>query len=139
MSINFTRGLYLVAAFIVTLNAHAAQLSICAEKVKGDKDDSVDEFSRGRILIPAGAVFDYAGHAFGEASDPLDHSHDAKTSGWTGITPAEERRRESALVEDLKIDQKNTSALITLQEARLSASEPCAVVDAAAVVSGDWG
>jgi hypothetical protein len=71
MWINLTRRLCLVIALIVpTLNAGAAQLSVCAEKVKGDRDDFVDEFSRGRILIPAGAVFDYAGHAFAEASDP---------------------------------------------------------------------
>ena len=75
-------------------------LYVCAEHA--DPYDWGIEFSRGPIVIPAGTVFDYAGHIMGgNLQDPKDTAHFDHGKGqkgnsplWTGISPAEIERRK---------------------------------------------
>jgi hypothetical protein len=115
-------------------------LTACASKIAGDSNDFADEFSNGDIVIPAGTVFDYAGHAFGPASDPLDASHEITGgTGWQGVSKEEALRRSDLMGQDLRTEQKHSSAVITLQAARLTKAKFCAIVPAAAAESSEWG
>jgi hypothetical protein len=68
------------------------------------------EFSNGPIVIPAGTVFNFAGHIIGgNVQDPKDYAH--YDGGRKGISPAEIERRQNLLLQDMAIDPKNTSAV----------------------------
>ncbi len=116
--------------------AFAGSLYICAEHT--DPDDWQDEWARGPVVIPAGTVFDLAGHVFGTVQDPKDYAHDAGAKGWK-VPPAEKERRGKLLLEDMTADQKHKSGIITTHEVKLTKARPCADVSAAAVLSSDWG
>jgi len=127
-----------VLVFCAAASAWAADgIYICAEHT--DQDDWEDEFSRGPVVVPAGTVFDYAGHLMGGSlQDPKDWAH-ADGASWKGISKQEEKRRSDLLMQDMAIDQKNTSAIATTQQITLTRSAPCALAPAEAVLSKQWG
>jgi hypothetical protein len=112
-------------------------LYICAEHA--DEDDFEAEFSKGPVVVPAGTVFDYAGHMMGgRIEDPKDAANYGE-HGWKGISPEEDKRRSSLIAEDMKIDEKNTSAVATTSQVSLTKSAPCALADAEVMLSNEWG
>lgn len=111
-------------------------LYICAEHI--DPDDWQDEWARGPVVIPAGAVFDLAGHIFGSVQDPKDNAHSDGPSGWK-ISAAENERRSKLILEDSSADQRHKSGVATRQQATLTRTKPCAEVPATAVLSPSWG
>lgn len=116
--------------------AAGGTLTICAEHAH--PGDWQDEWARGPVIIPAGAVFDRAGHIFGTVQDPKDYAHDAGALGWK-VPPAENERRNKLLLEDARADQKHGSGVVTTRQVRLTKAKPCAEVPAAAVLSANWG
>lgn len=86
-------------------------LYICAEHA--DPDDWDAEFSKGPVLVPAGTVFEYAGHIIGGSLlDPKDSAH-FEVGVHKEITPEEKKRRSSLIAEDMSIDRKHSSAAVT--------------------------
>jgi hypothetical protein len=131
----------LIAVVLVSLAAASAQatdgLYICAEH--SDQGDWEDEFGRGPVVVPAGTVFDFAGHLMGgNLQDPKDWRH-VDGAGWKGISKQEAKRRSDLLMQDMAINKKNTSAVATTQQVTLSSSAPCALATAEAVLSEQWG
>lgn len=94
------------------------------------------------VHVPAGTVFNYAGHAFGPAADPLDRAHaNPDGDGWRGISSAEETRRRNLQMEDIGGDgtyHRPQAALVTTGAVTLSRSHPCARMGASALLSPDW-
>jgi hypothetical protein len=115
--------------------ASAGEVKVCAAYLGAD--DWTDLFSLGPIVVPAGAVFDYAGHLFNGLQDPRDVAHE-KGNGWN-VSAEEEARRDSLTLQDLDVDQKNTSGFATLRAITLTKKQPCATVSASAVMSDSWG
>ena len=130
------RMLAIVILVLLSIPASAGSLYICAEHT--DSDDWQDEWARGPVVIPAGAVFDQAGHILGTIQDPKDYAHDAGAKGWK-VPPAENERRGKLLLEDMTADQKHKSGIVTTREVKLTKTRSCADVPAAAVFSPDWG
>jgi hypothetical protein len=138
------RGSSAVILIIALMNQQAiansqATLHVCIKHVAHKDDDFADDFAMGSIVVPAGAVFDAAGHAFGPASDPLDSSHMKDGGGWMGISNEESNRRDNLLLADNHADNHLNSGLVTLLEIALTKRHPCAAVPVAAVVSQKWG
>ena len=125
-------------AALTCSQAAAGSLYICAANL--DPDDWDDEFSRGPIRVPAGTVFDYAGHIFGSLQDPKDSRHysDAPSGDWK-VSKAENERRSELIIEDVSNNQKHTSGVVTTKEVRLTKSKPCVETSAAVVLSQQWG
>jgi hypothetical protein len=125
-------------AALTCSQAVAGRLYICAEH--GGPEDWEDEFSRGPVAIPAGTVFDYAGHILGSLQDPKDSKHynDTPSATWK-VSKEENDRRSKLIMEDLSTDQKHTSGVVTTKEVRLTKSKPCAETSAAVVLSDQWG
>ncbi len=116
--------------------AAANGLYICAEHV--DPEDWQFEFHKGAVLVPSGTVFDYAGHIIGgNLQDPKDDAH--WHLGWKGISKEEQERRDRLIAEDMSIDRKNTSAVVTTKDVKLTAAQPCAMTSAKVVLSRQWG
>jgi uncharacterized protein len=112
-------------------------LYICAEH--SDEEDWEFEFHKGPILIPAGTVFDYAGHILADnLQDPRDSAH-FSAGGWKGITKEENERRTKLIEQDMSVDQKHTSGLVTIKDVSLTKSKPCALAPAKALLSNQWG
>ncbi len=124
----------LIAVVSAAASARAADgIYICATHT--DQDDWEDEFSRGPVVVPAGTVFDYAGHLMGgNLQDPKGDATDPKD-----ISQQEAKRRSGLLMQDMAIDPKNTSAVATTQQITLTSSAPCAMTPAEAVLSKQWG
>lgn len=112
-------------------------LYICAEHA--DAGDWEAEFAKGSVLIPAGTVFDLAGHILGGSlMDPRDSAHfDVK--GYKGVTADENERRSGLIAGDLSIDRKHSSAAATTKPVTLSQNAPCALAPAQSVLSKEWG
>jgi hypothetical protein len=133
----------LLIAILLTANAAAAAraadgIYICAEHI--DPDDWEDEFSRGPVVVPSGTVFDYAGHLMGgNLQDVKDLAHSGDAGKWKGISKQEEQRRSDLLAQDMAIDQKNTSAIVTTKPVSLTRSIPCALTTGEALLSKQWG
>ncbi len=89
---------------------YASSLYICAEHT--DPDDWQNEWARGPVIIPAGAVFDQAGRVFGTLQDPKDFAHDAGAKGWK-VSPAENERRGKLLLQDVTSDHRHRSGVVT--------------------------
>ena len=120
----------------------AAQLEICVRQDSlTDRDDFDAAFEHGPVMLPAGVVFDLAGHTFGGASDPLDgkHMRPGAGVGWTGISKEEGERRSKVMLEDTGRNQRRTSGLVTTSAVRLTKARPCALAPVAAVASAAWG
>ncbi len=116
--------------------AAGGTLTICAEHAGAD--DWQDEWARGPVIIPAGAVFDQAGHILGTLQDPKDYAHSAGATGWK-VSPSENERRSKLLLEDAAADKKHGSGVVTTRQVRLTKVKPCADAPAAAVLSPEWG
>ncbi len=129
------RALAIATLGLLSSPALADSLYICAEHT--DPDDWQDEWARGPVVIPAGAVFDQAGHIFGTVQDPKDYAHNAGTKGWN-VPPAENERRGKLLLEDMSTDQKPKSGVVTTREVKLTKAKACVDVPAAAVFSPGW-
>ena len=133
----------MLIAILLLANATAAAraadgIYICAEHT--DHDDWEDEFSRGPVVVPSGTVFDYAGHLMGgNLQDAKDWAHSGDAGKWKGISKQEEQRRSDLLAQDVAIDQKNTSAVVTTKPVTLTRSVPCALTTGEAVLSKQWG
>ena len=127
---------------LVPLTAQAAgMLQVCVRRDDTDHEEFSAMFAHGPVVLPAGVVFDFAGHTFGGAADPLDgmHMRNGLDLGWKGISKAEEDRRGQLMLDDSKRDQRHKSGLVTLVGMRLTKARPCATVPVAAVASEDWG
>jgi len=137
--------LLLVAHMDWLREARAAEgtLYVCAQT--GNAELLATEFTNGVIDVPAGAAFDYAGHAFNGITDPMDwtHASDNSTSEelWPGLPAKENERRQRLIQEDRKIILKDTisSGLITLAPTRLTRNRPCASVPAAVAIYEERG
>jgi hypothetical protein len=132
----------LIAILLAANSAAAAQAAdgiyICAEHI--DHDDWEDEFSGGPVVVPSGTVFDYAGHLMGgNLQDVKDWAHSGDAGKWKGISKQEEQRRADLLAQDMAIDQKNTSAIVTTKPVTLTRSVPCALTTGKTVLSKQWG
>jgi hypothetical protein len=112
-------------------------LYICAAHV--DPDDWQDEWSRGPVTIPAGLVFDYAGHIFNGLQDVMDMRHriSEPDHNWD-VAKVEEERRNRLLRQDIAARQKNTSGVVTTHEVTLTKEKPCAETSAAVVLASKW-
>lgn len=119
--------------------AQNAVLTICVKRVASVDEDFDASFSLGPIRVPAGAVFDYAGHAFGSPSDPIDSAHWKKDGSWSGVDASESSRRSKVLAQDLLADQKHKAGLVTLAEVTLTKGKPCTTAPVAAAQSDEWG
>ena len=135
--------LTIAAATTVSGTAYgAAQLQVCVRQDSTTDHEEFDAiFAKGAVYLPAGTVFDWAGHTFGGAADPLDgkHSLPGAAPGWRGVSKAEDDRRGKLLVEDAGRNQRRTTGLVTLATARLTKAAPCTLVAVAAVLSPAWG
>lgn len=131
------------ALFPVTSLAVAppAVLQVCVRRDERSPVEFNENFTRGPIPLPAGVIFDIAGHTFGGAADPLDglHMRTGPIPEWSGISKAEGERRGEALLEDARRDRRHRTGLVTLVAVRLTRSVPCALVPVAAVASEEWG
>jgi len=92
-------------------------------------------FQKAQCWVPAGTVFEYAGHLIGSLMDPKDS---ALFEG-RGITPEEKKRRTSLIAEDMSIDRKHSSAAVTTNPITLMKNAPCALAPARPVLSNEWG
>ena len=92
-------------------------------------------FQKAQCWVPAGTVFEYAGHLIGSLMDPKDS---ALFEG-RGITPEEKKRRTSLIAEDMSIDRKHSSAAVTTNPNTLMKNAPCALAPARPVLSNEWG
>ncbi len=132
-----------IAALAAPAAAYAtAQLQVCVRQDSAsDREDFNAALEKGPVVLPAGTVFDWAGHTFGGAADPLDgkHSLPGGATGWRGVSKQEEDRRGKLLVEDAGRNQRRTTGLVTLATSRLTKAAPCALVAVAAVRSPAWG
>jgi hypothetical protein len=127
-----------ISGAAATAGAAKDGLYVCAEHA--DPDDWDAEFANGPIVVPAGTVFDYAGHVLaGNLQDPRDSAHFDVHDGWKGLSPEEAQRRSSLISRDMAVDQKNTSGVATLSEVVLTKSAPCAFAPAEVVLSKNWG
>jgi hypothetical protein len=115
--------------------AGAGDIKVCAAHLEPADWQSL--FFNGPIVVPGGTVFDYAGHLFNGLQDPRDVAHE-KGNGWN-VSTAEEARRDSLTLQDLDVDQKNTSGVVTLRSITLTRALPCATVSASAALSDGWG
>lgn len=118
------------------------RIQICLEQHTLDNSFIQDTPARGPVLVPAGTALNYAGHAFGPASDPLDRAHAPPDGdGWRDISAAEETRRRQLQMEDIGGDtsyHRPQAALMTTHAVTLSHAHPCAMVGATALLSDDW-
>ncbi len=140
---SFSLGCLALAALAASNTALRGAVSndglyICAEHTDVEADwDS--EFAKGPIIVPAGAVFDYAGHIIGgKLQDPRDSAH-YDTHGWKGISPEENERRLKLVSQDLTTDEKHKSGLIITTEVVLTKASPCALAQAEVILSNNWG
>jgi hypothetical protein len=85
--------------------------------------------------VPAGTVLDYAGHVMG--ANLQDPKGDATNSENT--SEQEKRRRSDLLTQDMAIDPKNKSGVVTMKPITLTKSTPCALAPAQVVLSKQWG
>lgn len=142
MQIKWVAVLTLVVASTGHRPACAGTLSICATHFKGDGSDFAAEFAHGAITVPAGTVFDYAGHAFNGPMDPKDDTHRPPAAdSWVGISEEERKRREQVIKEDLSTDSlenQHHSAVVTMAPVVLTKRHLCASVDAKAFIANDW-
>ena len=94
-----------------------------------------------RVVLPAGTVFDYAGHMMsGNVRDPHDFAHEKKNDpkhNWN-VTDEEEQKREAFMHEDEARNKRESSGFVTLDEVVLTQKRPCAKSRAAATLSKDW-
>ena len=133
----------MLIAILMLANAVAAArasdgIYICAEHI--DHDDWADEFSRGPVVIPSGTVFDYAGHIMGRnLQDVQDWAHRGRVGTWKDISKQEEQQRSDWLDQDMVIDHKHTSAIVTIKQITLTRSVPCAITTGEVVLSNQWG
>ncbi|WPP21413.1 hypothetical protein SCD25_13495 [Komagataeibacter rhaeticus] len=120
----------------------AGEVQLCLERhpVQNSFVQALPEPSS--VQVPAGTVFNYAGHAFGPADDPLDRAHaNPDGDGWRGIPAAEETRRRTLQMEDIGGDgtyHRPQAALMTTGAVTLSPARPCARMGASALLSVDW-
>ncbi len=139
---SLSLGCLVLAALGVSNTASRGAVSkdglyICAEHA--DPDDWDSEFAKGPIVVPAGAVFDYAGHIIGgKLQDPRDSAH-WDTHGWKGISPEENERRSNLVSQDLTIDEKHKSGLVITTKVVLTKASPCALAQAQVILSNNWG
>ncbi|QHC37119.1 hypothetical protein [Komagataeibacter xylinus] len=141
------RGIWLaVIGLSLALAAHPAraggQIELCLARHPVENSFVQNAAAHGPIHVPAGTALNYAGHAFGPASDPLDRAHAAPDGdGWRNIPPAEETRRRDLQMEDIGGDSRYhrpQAALMTTAAVTLSPTRPCAQVGATALLSDDW-
>jgi len=124
-----------VVAIIWSSQASAGQIKVCV--TDPDPDAYNGFFEDGPIHIPAGAVFQYAGHILnGNLQDPYDLHHDNNKLGWTDASAAETKRRNTLMAEDS--DATDDSAFVTMTTMTLTKARPCATASARAVLSTDW-
>lgn len=120
----------------------AGLIELCLARHPVENSFVQNAAAHGPIHVPAGTALNYAGHAFGPASDPLDRAHAAPDGdGWRNITPAEETRRRDLQMEDIGGDSRYhrpQAALMTTAAVTLSPTRPCAQVGATALLSDDW-
>ncbi|MBV1831877.1 hypothetical protein HNW77_15120 [Komagataeibacter sp. AV436] len=120
----------------------AGQIELCLARHPVENSFVQNAAAHGPIHVPAGTALNYAGHAFGPASDPLDRAHAAPDGdGWRDIPPAEEARRRDLQMEDIGGDSRYhrpQAALMTTAAVTLSPAHPCAQVGATALLSDDW-
>ena len=120
----------------------AGEIMLCLERHPVNNSFVQAQPEPKSVPVPAGTVFNYAGHAFGPADDPLDRGHaNPDGEGWRGISPAEETRRRNLQMEDIGGDgtyHRPQAALMTTGAVTLSPAHPCARMGAQAVVSADW-
>lgn len=139
---SFSLGCLVLTALALTNTASRGAavtdgLYICAEH--GDPDDWESEFANGPLVVPAGTVFDYAGHIIGgNLQDPKDLAHSGM-HGWKGISTEERARRSDFLDQDLTADHRNKSGLVTTIEVVLTKAAPCALASAKVILSKNWG
>lgn len=120
----------------------AGEILLCLERHPVQNSFVQAQPEPASVRVPAGTVFNYAGHAFGPADDPLDRAHaNPDGDGWRGISPAEETRRRNLQMEDIGGDgtyHRPQAALMTTGAVTLSPSHPCARMGAEALLSVDW-
>lgn len=109
-----------MACMLMAELAHAGTVEVCVEKYHGNEHDYAALFSEGPIIVPAGTVFNYAGHAFGPPSDPLDREHMHRADGKGDA------------------DQPG-NAIATSATVTLSAQKNCATTPGKVVISNDFG
>lgn len=134
------------ACACLAIAAHPAwaggTIQLCLERHTVEDSFVQDTPVRQPVRVPAGTVLNYAGHAFGPASDPLDRAHAMPDGdGWHDISPAEEARRRQLQMEDIGGDpgyHRPQAALMTTGAVTLSHAHPCATPGATAVLSDDW-
>lgn len=118
------------------------QITLCLARHPVENSFVQNAAAHGPIHVPAGTALNYAGHAFGPASDPLDRAHAGPDGdGWRNIPPAEEARRRDLQMEDIGGDSRYhrpQAALMTTAAVTLSPTRPCAQVGATALLSDDW-
>jgi len=136
--------LLLTIAVIITMPrvaAAAAQLEVCVRQDSAtDHDDFDAAFEKGPVVLPAGVIFDWAGHTFGGAADSLDGKHmkPGLAAGWSGVSKEEADRRGQLMVEDNR-NKRLTTGLVTLATVKLIKAKPCGLVAVAAVRFPTWG
>jgi hypothetical protein len=116
------RVVMLLAVWSFATSASAGEVRICATDL--DIDDSVGVFLAGSVIVPNHAVFEYSGRL-------LENMHD----------PVEPTRSQPApsSYHALAAEPESGAALITQSEARLTRTEPCAIVPASAALSASRG
>ncbi|POF63729.1 hypothetical protein [Novacetimonas maltaceti] len=122
--------------------AWAGEIRICFDRRVAESDPAPNMPRFDSITVPSGTVFNYAGHAFGPADDPLDRAHAAPFGdGWRGLPPGEEQRRRALQMEDIGGDSgyhRPQAAVMISATTTLTRARPCANVAAQAVLSEDW-
>ncbi len=110
--------------------SNAGTIKVCIDHI--DAGDWKDAWALGPITVPAGAVFEYAGHILGgNLQDPKDLAHETFPSGWSDATPAQASRREDEIEEDATIPPSQIGAAITLVPLVLTENHPCGLANAA--------
>ena len=110
--------------------------------VRSSQVDGANTYYAGPTRVPAGAIFEFKGRAFGPATDPDDIAHRGEGGKWKGLPKAESdrSRRTGAERSRRALDKTNRAALITLSEVLLTKKRVCAdpPVAAAASPPGHW-
>ena len=117
--------------------AYAGTLKVCVDHV--DEEDWQGAWYYGPVTVPAGAVFEYAGHIIGgKLQDPKDLAH-STTSGWSDATPRQIKHREDEIYKDLTLPSSEIGAAVTLAPLKLTEQHPCGIVGAATLLDPQDG
>ncbi|HUN01031.1 MAG TPA: hypothetical protein PLI96_11190 [Halothiobacillus sp.] len=125
-------AIFLNFSALCSAQAQSGSLFVCVDHV--DPDDWKGAWQNGPINVPAGAVFEYAGHILsGNLQNPKDLMNLGK-DGWTDVSKAESDRRAALLTEDSQLELQDASAAVTTSEITLTMQHPCGLAPAASLI-----